>query len=235
MGESLPFTEINLKTGQPIPLEMSDFGQQRNGHHLTPEELVSKSDGELLQLQAYYKEKIAEEKKYDVYRAPKGWMREHRRTTLFVFIVLLLLGGGSFAFAMKNNSTPFGIVAGACFVVLVSAFAMLDTSRIEPYFRNLEVVELMIRARAATKKQLGGNPVNGKVVAVVNTLKDLKEANFTMLLKKVREKTPISEKTLRGYLTDELKDVVGRRQGAYNSVSRSQQNATVYYMKEESK
>ena len=59
------------------------------------------------------------------------------------------------------------------------------------------------------------------------------ETNFTKLMKKLEERgTPISEKTLRKILHEDLKDIVKCENGKFNSISRKQKYAKIYRINE---
>lgn len=200
---------------------------------LNPQELVAKSDSELFQLRRYYELKLEESKTRDLFRKQKMWIFAHWKFVGSFFLAGVVILLASFYLAIKLNPL-FGIPTGIVITLLMLFAMIIDDTPSDSYRKNIRMLNLVIRSRTELRenKSLNKNAISGKALAICNMLRELKEANFSVLLKKVKEQgVSITDKTLRSYLAQDLKDVVEARKAPYSSTSRRQKEATVYSLK----
>jgi hypothetical protein len=210
------------------------FDKTQSRKILKPEDLVSRSTSELLQLKRFYGKKIELNERRDVLRKPKEWFLEHKKLYFALIIISLIVTTVSFYAVCNFNNTWYSIPLVVALSVLMILCMILENQRNEPYYRNLETINIMLKVKEESSKIKNETSDPKKVIEVFNTLKEMGESNFTTILKRLKEKRkPISEKTLRKILTDDLKTMVSFRHGRFDSGSRKQKNAKIYYINEE--
>lgn len=200
---------------------------------LKPEELVSKSDSELLQLKRFFELKLEESKKYDIFRKPKEWVINNRNVTIVIFLIGIIVMVVSFYLGVKMNSIVYSVPSMIVMAGFMFFAMMFEDKKSDIYRRNYKMLDLLIKVRIENSNQKQNMPTIGKkAMAVYNTLKELGDTNLTVLRKKLKEKgVNLTDKTLRKYLNEELKDVIAYKNTSFESISRHQKQAKVYYIK----
>jgi hypothetical protein len=198
---------------------------------LKPEDLISKTDSELLQLKIFYEKKIDENKKFDIFKSQKNWLRNHKKQALYIFLGGMIILVISLYYGMTKNII-YSIPAMIVFTVFMFVGMMFDTSKTDVYYRNVDTLGLLLQVRIESEGQKKRkSTISKKAMAVYDTLKE-GECNQAVLLKKLSDKgTPISEKTLRKYLENDLKDIIGEKNAPTESSSRSLKNTRVFFIK----
>jgi len=203
---------------------------------LKPEELVSKNTPELLQLKKFYEKKIDSNVKYDVFKKPKAWFSKHRKLVLFIILISIIIMLISFYISFKYENTWYGIPAMIALVTVMFMAMVLDDKVNVRNYRNLEQINIMLEVKKDSDKIKTEARDPEKIIEVHNVLKEIGEGNFAVILKKLTEKgKPISEKTLRKILNEDLKKIVSFKYGKFNSISRTQSNAKIYYINDNKK
>ncbi|MEM4242443.1 MAG: hypothetical protein QXM31_00910, partial [Candidatus Woesearchaeota archaeon] len=188
---------------------------------------------ELLELRGYYTKRIEHNKKYDLFRKQRTWFRLHKNTTFFVLIISVILVVASFYASIKLENYWFGIPAAFAFAFLMIFGLISEDMENKICYINLSTINTILQVRSEQGYKKTERKSQKKIIDVHNVVKELKEANITVISKKLREKgTPVSEKTLRKILNRDLKKIVRQKNGPFNSLSRSQKNTTIYYIKE---
>jgi len=198
---------------------------------LKPEDLISKTDSELLQLKIFYEKKIDENKKFDIFKSQKNWLRNHKKQALYIFLGGMVILVISFYYGMTKNII-YSIPAMIVFTAFMFIGMMFDTSKTDFYYKNVDTLSLLLQVRIESEGQKKRkSTISKKAMAVYDVLKE-GECNQSVLLKKLSDKgTPISEKTLRKYLENDLKDIIGEKNAPIASSSRSLRNARVFFIK----
>ncbi len=198
---------------------------------LKPEELVSKSDSELLQLKLFYENKIKQEKEFDVFKKIKLWLKNNKRKALYIFLLGMIILVISLYFGFTKNLL-YAIPAMIIFSIFMFLGMIFEKTNLDLFYKNINTLDLLLKVRIESKESKKARPsISKNAMKVFDVLKE-GEANQTVLLKKLKEKgTPLSEKTLRKYLNEDLKEIVSCKEAPFNSISRSQSKTKVYFIK----
>lgn len=150
---------------------------------LKPEDLISKTDSELLQLKIFYEKKIDKNRKFDIFKSQKNWIRNHKKQALYIFLGGMVILVISFYYGMTRNFI-YSIPAMIVFTAFMFIGMMFDTSKTDVYYKNVDTLDLLLQVRIeSTGQKKTKNAISKKAMAVYDALKE-GECNQAVLLKK---------------------------------------------------
>ena len=119
---------------------------------LKPEDLISKTDSELLQLKIFYEKKIDENKKFDIFKSQKNWIRNHKKQALYIFLGGMIVLVISLYYGTTKNII-YSIPAMIVFTAFMFIGMMFDTSKTDVYYRNVDTLSLLLQVRMESEGQ----------------------------------------------------------------------------------